>query len=292
MIPSDWSQPTGWDGWHGSTGIDRPIGTASTSIPAMTKASRCRRPCRVARRAIPRPCRLRPAPLAACTPGQAGQALHATRDVTTVSGDAQPGRCTRSHGCPVCPRYDVLSDMSSLSLTVLLCGAIRQILVHPSRPTARIYPLQPAIQAIPTFGIYGRCYHGRTGYKPAEPKYPSELNGMDGPDRQDQPDHQDARARGGSMANPMYRQIAEDLREQIESASLEPGQQLRTEIELREHYGARATPSETRSSCSPPWGWSRQGRARAPSWCRKIEPYVTTLTGNPKVPSRYGECRD
>ena len=40
------------------------------------------------------------------------------------------------------------------------------------------------------------------------------------------------------MANPMYRQIAEDLRAQIEGGDLEPGQQLRTEIELREHYGA------------------------------------------------------
>ena len=40
------------------------------------------------------------------------------------------------------------------------------------------------------------------------------------------------------MANPMYRQIAEDLREQIESGRLDPGQQLLTEIELRDHYGA------------------------------------------------------
>ena len=38
------------------------------------------------------------------------------------------------------------------------------------------------------------------------------------------------------MANPMYRQIAEDLREQIESGELGPGQQLPTELELREHY--------------------------------------------------------
>ena len=40
------------------------------------------------------------------------------------------------------------------------------------------------------------------------------------------------------MANPMYRQIAEDLRGQIEGGDLEPGRQLRTEIELREHYRA------------------------------------------------------
>ena len=40
------------------------------------------------------------------------------------------------------------------------------------------------------------------------------------------------------MGNPMYRQIAEDLRDQIESGQLRPGQRLRTELELREHYGA------------------------------------------------------
>jgi GntR family transcriptional regulator len=40
------------------------------------------------------------------------------------------------------------------------------------------------------------------------------------------------------MGNPMYRQIAEDLRAQIDSGGLRPGQQLRSELELREHYGA------------------------------------------------------
>jgi GntR family transcriptional regulator len=40
------------------------------------------------------------------------------------------------------------------------------------------------------------------------------------------------------MANAVYRQIAEDLRERIESGQLKPGQQLRTEIELREHHNA------------------------------------------------------
>jgi len=40
------------------------------------------------------------------------------------------------------------------------------------------------------------------------------------------------------MANPMYRQIAEHLRAQIESGNLKPGQQLETELELRERYSA------------------------------------------------------
>jgi GntR family transcriptional regulator len=38
------------------------------------------------------------------------------------------------------------------------------------------------------------------------------------------------------MAEPMYRRIADDLREQIESGQLGPGSQLPTELELRELY--------------------------------------------------------
>jgi DNA-binding GntR family transcriptional regulator len=39
-------------------------------------------------------------------------------------------------------------------------------------------------------------------------------------------------------ASPMYRQIAQHLREDIESGMLRPGQQLPTELELREQYNA------------------------------------------------------
>ena len=40
------------------------------------------------------------------------------------------------------------------------------------------------------------------------------------------------------MADPMYRQIAEDLRTRIEAGELAPGSQLPTELELRERYNA------------------------------------------------------
>lgn len=40
------------------------------------------------------------------------------------------------------------------------------------------------------------------------------------------------------MAEPMYRRIAQDLRQEIEGGKLRPGQQLPTEGELRERYGA------------------------------------------------------
>jgi GntR family transcriptional regulator len=38
------------------------------------------------------------------------------------------------------------------------------------------------------------------------------------------------------MADPLYRQIADDLRRRIESGELEPGSQLPTELDLREQY--------------------------------------------------------
>jgi DNA-binding GntR family transcriptional regulator len=40
------------------------------------------------------------------------------------------------------------------------------------------------------------------------------------------------------MPDPMYRQIAEDLRQKIESGELGHGDQLPTELELRERYEA------------------------------------------------------
>jgi hypothetical protein len=53
------------------------------------------------------------------------------------------------HGVPVCPRSELDVRYVQLSLTVLLFGAIWEILVHPSSWTARIDPMHPAI---PTFG--------------------------------------------------------------------------------------------------------------------------------------------
>jgi Bacterial regulatory proteins, gntR family len=43
---------------------------------------------------------------------------------------------------------------------------------------------------------------------------------------------------GGVVPEPIYRTIAEDLRRQIEAGELRPGQQLLTENELRDYYGA------------------------------------------------------
>jgi GntR family transcriptional regulator len=42
----------------------------------------------------------------------------------------------------------------------------------------------------------------------------------------------------GQMAEPMYRQIAEELRRRIESGAIEPGSKLPTEFELRDEFNA------------------------------------------------------
>ncbi len=86
------------------------------------------------------------------------------------------------------------------------------------------------------------------------------------------------------MANPMYRQIAEDLREQIGSGGLQPGQQLRTEIELREHYGASRNTGRDAIKWLTTLGLVETRPGQGTFVIRKIDPYITTLTADPKGP--------
>src|ERR1017187_5899295 len=82
------------------------------------------------------------------------------------------------------------------------------------------------------------------------------------------------------MANPMYRQIAEDLREQIESGQLAPRQQLRTEIELREHYGASRNTVRDAIKWLTTLGLVETRPGQGTFVVRKIDPFVTTLSVN------------
>src|SRR5579859_5748716 len=91
------------------------------------------------------------------------------------------------------------------------------------------------------------------------------------------------------MANPMYRQIAEDLREQIESGQLEPGGQLRTEIELREHYGASRNTVRDAIKWLTTLGLVETRPGQGTFVVEKINPFVTTLTGDPQKGSGGGE---
>lgn len=84
------------------------------------------------------------------------------------------------------------------------------------------------------------------------------------------------------MSNPMYRQIAEDLREQIESGALRPGQQLRTELELRERYGASRNTVRDAIKWLTNLGLVETKPGQGTFVVQEIEPYVTTLTDDPK----------
>lgn len=85
------------------------------------------------------------------------------------------------------------------------------------------------------------------------------------------------------MANPMYRQIAEDLRAQIESGRLEPGQQLRTELELRDHYGASRNTVRDAIKWLTNLGLVETRPGQGTFVREEIDPFVTTLTGNPST---------
>lgn len=83
------------------------------------------------------------------------------------------------------------------------------------------------------------------------------------------------------MATPMYRQIAEDLREQIESGKLKPAQQLPTELELREHYGASRNTVRDAIKWLTTLGLVESRPGSGTFVVQKIDPFVTTLSGGP-----------
>jgi len=85
------------------------------------------------------------------------------------------------------------------------------------------------------------------------------------------------------MASPMYRQIAEDLREQIESGQLEPGQQLRTEFDLRDHYGASRNTVRDAIKWLANLGLVETKPGQGTFVVKTIDPFVTTLTGDPRT---------
>jgi GntR family transcriptional regulator len=85
------------------------------------------------------------------------------------------------------------------------------------------------------------------------------------------------------MANPLYRQIAEDLREQIESGQLEPGQQLLTEIELRDRYGASRNTVRDAIKLLTALGLVETRPGQGTFVLKEIDPFVSTLSGDPET---------
>ncbi len=80
------------------------------------------------------------------------------------------------------------------------------------------------------------------------------------------------------MADPMYRQIADDLRGQIESGDLEPGQQLRTELELRDRYEASRNTVRDAIKWLTSLGLVETRPGQGTFVIKKEDPFVTTLT--------------
>jgi GntR family transcriptional regulator len=87
------------------------------------------------------------------------------------------------------------------------------------------------------------------------------------------------------MADPMYRQIADDLRRQIEEGGLAPGQQLRTELELREKYNASRNTIRDAIKWLITRGLVETRPGQGTFVVEKIVPFVTTLTGDPETAS-------
>jgi GntR family transcriptional regulator len=87
------------------------------------------------------------------------------------------------------------------------------------------------------------------------------------------------------MAEPMYQRIADDLRQQIESGQLPPGTQLRTELELREHYNASRNTVRDAIKSLITRGLTDTRPGQGTFDTETIVPFVTTLTGDPETAS-------
>lgn len=85
------------------------------------------------------------------------------------------------------------------------------------------------------------------------------------------------------MASPMYRQIAEDLREQIESGTLRPGSQLPTELSLREQYNASRNTVRDAIKWLMNLGLVETRPGQGTFVVEEIDPFVTTLSGDPST---------
>ena len=84
------------------------------------------------------------------------------------------------------------------------------------------------------------------------------------------------------MAEPMYRQIAEDLRRRIEAGELKRGSQLPTEIDLRELYDTSRNTVRDAIKWLSIRGLVETRPGQGTFVTQRITPSVTTLTGPPE----------
>jgi GntR family transcriptional regulator len=91
------------------------------------------------------------------------------------------------------------------------------------------------------------------------------------------------------MAQPMYQQIAEDLRKQIDSGLLGRGSQLPTEIELRERYNASRNTIRDAIKRLTSQGLVETKPGQGTFVTMKVDPFVTVLTADPETGFGGGE---
>src|ERR1700684_2171422 len=91
------------------------------------------------------------------------------------------------------------------------------------------------------------------------------------------------------MVEPMYRQIADDLRRQIEEGTLAAGQQLGTELELREKYNASRNTVRDAIKWLIARGLLETRPGQGTFVVERISPFVTTLTDDPETGLGGGE---
>ncbi len=90
-------------------------------------------------------------------------------------------------------------------------------------------------------------------------------------------------------ADPMYRQIAEDLRSKIEAGALPRGAQLPTEIELRDQYVASRNTVRDAIKWLITRGLVETRPGQGTFVVEKITPFLSTLTGDPETGFGGGE---
>jgi GntR family transcriptional regulator len=96
------------------------------------------------------------------------------------------------------------------------------------------------------------------------------------------------------MAEPMYRQIAEDLRRQVESGELVPGARLKSEVELREEYakdGKEISRNTVRDAIKLliSRGLVETRPGQGTFVMRRVVPFVSRLTTDPEAGNVEGD---
>src|ERR1700722_2876687 len=91
------------------------------------------------------------------------------------------------------------------------------------------------------------------------------------------------------MADPKYRDIAQDLQRRIESGEFSPGDRLPNEMEFRERYDASRNTVRDAIKMLPIRGLVETKAGQGTFVTQLIEPIITTLSEDPETGLAGGE---